>query len=58
MMQIPPGRTVFEIFPESPLQFFAKGSEYFLTFVKGNEDKVTQVLIRNDGEESRWIKSP
>jgi CubicO group peptidase (beta-lactamase class C family) len=58
MMQIPPGHTVFEIFPESPVQFFAKGREYYLTFVKSDEGKVTHVLIRNDGEESRWTKSP
>jgi hypothetical protein len=57
-MQIPPGQTVFEIFPESPVQFFAKWGEYYLTFVKDNEEKVTHVLIRNEGEESRWTRSP
>ena len=58
MMQIPPGQTVFEIFPESPVQFFSKGSEYYLTFFKSDEGKVTHVLIGNEGEESRWTKSP
>lgn len=58
MMQIPPGQTVFEIFPESPVQFFAKWGEYYLTFVKSDEGKVTHVLIRNENEESRWTKSP
>ncbi|MCM3904832.1 MAG: serine hydrolase [Pyrinomonadaceae bacterium] len=58
MMQIPPGQTVFEIFPESPVEFFSKGTEYYLTFAKNDEGKVTHVLIRNEGEESRWIKSP
>jgi CubicO group peptidase (beta-lactamase class C family) len=58
MMQIPPGRTVFEIFPESPVEFFAKVSEYYLTFVKSDNGKVNHVLIRNEGEESRWTKLP
>jgi CubicO group peptidase (beta-lactamase class C family) len=58
MMQIPPGQTVFEIFPESPVQFFAKWGEYYLTFVKDDEGKVTHVMIRNEGEESRWMRSP
>ena len=39
MMQIPPGRSVFELFAESPTQFFAEGREYFLTVVKdGGEE--------------------
>jgi CubicO group peptidase (beta-lactamase class C family) len=58
MMQIPPGQSVFEIFPESPVQFFAKWGEYYLTFVKDDEGKVTHVMIRNEGEESRWMRSP
>jgi CubicO group peptidase (beta-lactamase class C family) len=58
MMQIPPGQTAFEIFPESQAQFFAKWGEYYLTFVKSNNGKETHVLIRNEGEESRWTKSP
>jgi len=58
MMQIPPGQTVFEIFPESPAQFFSKGAEYYVTFVKNGDGKVTHVLIRNEGEESRWTKLP
>jgi len=57
MMQIPPGQTVFEIVPESETQFFWKGREYFLTFVKDVRGKVTHVLIRNEGEESKWVKS-
>lgn len=58
MMQIPLGQMVFEIFPESPVQFFAKWGEYYLTFVKSGEGKVIHVLIRNENEESRWTKSP
>jgi len=58
MMQIPPGQTVFEIFPESPVQFFAKWGEYYLTFVKDDKGRVTHVLIRNEGEEFRWTKAP
>jgi len=57
MMQIPPGQTVFEIVAESETQFFWKGREYFLTFVKNEMGKVTHVLIRNEGEESKWVKS-
>lgn len=58
MMQIPPGQTVFEIVPESRVQFFAKGSEYYLTFVKSDEGRVSHILIRNEGEATRWTKSP
>ena len=58
VMQIPPGHTVFEIFPESPVHFFAKWGEYYLTFVKSDKGNVTHVLIRNEGEESRWTKLP
>lgn len=57
MIQIPPGVTVFEIFPESQVQFFAKFGEYYLTFVKDGSGKVRHVLIRHEGEESRWLKS-
>jgi CubicO group peptidase (beta-lactamase class C family) len=57
VMQIPPGRTVFEIFPESPVQFFARWGEYYLTFVKNEAGRVTHALIRNEGEGSRWVKA-
>ncbi|MGH9855147.1 MAG: DUF3471 domain-containing protein, partial [Blastocatellia bacterium] len=58
MMQIPPGRPVFEIFPEAPDQFFAKWGEYYLTFSKDAQGKVTRVLIRNEGEVGAWTKAP
>ena len=57
LMQIPPGQTVFEIFPESATQFFAKWGEYYLTFVKDSQGRVTHVLIRHEGEESRRVRS-
>src|SRR4029453_9252536 len=56
MMQIPPGQTVFEIFPESPTQFFAKWGEYYLSFPK--DGKATHVLIRSEGEEATWARKP
>ena len=57
MMQIPPGQAVFEIVPESATQFFWKGREYYLTFLKDETGKVTHVLVRNEGEIGRWTKS-
>lgn len=57
MMQIPPGQTVFEIVPESATQFFWKGREYYLTFVKDENGKVTQAVVRNEGEVGHWTKS-
>jgi CubicO group peptidase (beta-lactamase class C family) len=57
VVQIPPGQTVFEIVPESTTQFFWKGREYYLTFVKDDNGKVTQVVIRNEGETGRWKKT-
>jgi CubicO group peptidase (beta-lactamase class C family) len=56
LMQIPPGQTVFEIFPESETQFFAKWGEFYLTFVKDGQGKVTHILIRHEGEKSRRLK--
>jgi len=58
MMQIPPGRPVFEIFPEAPRQFFAKWGEYYLTFSKDAQGKVMRVLIRNEGDVGTWTKAP
>jgi uncharacterized protein DUF3471 len=57
VVQIPPGQTVFEIVPESTTQFFWKGREYYLTFVKDDNGKVTHVVIRNEGETGRWKKT-
>ena len=56
LMQIPPGKTVFEIFPESETQFFAKWGEFYLTFVKDGQGEVTHALIRHEGEETRRLK--
>jgi CubicO group peptidase (beta-lactamase class C family) len=56
VIQIPPGQTVFEIFPESGSQFFAKWGEYYLTFIQDRAGNTTHVLIRNEGEEFRWIR--
>jgi hypothetical protein len=49
-------RTVFEIFPESPTQFFARWRDHFLTFAEDTEGEVPHVLIRNDGVESKRVK--
>jgi len=57
MVQVPPGQTVFEIVPESATQFFWKGREYYLTFVKDERGSVTHVVVRNEGEMGRWVKS-
>jgi hypothetical protein len=57
LMQIPPGVSVFELFPESPLRFFASRPEYYLTFIKDAGGVVTAVVIRNEGEEATWVKS-
>lgn len=57
VIQIPPGRTAFEIVPESPTQFFWKGREYYITFAKDASGKVTKAEVSNEGETVRWIKS-
>lgn len=57
MVQFPPGQSVFEIVPESATQFFWKGREYYLTFVKDERGKVTHVLRQYEGEFDRWTKS-
>jgi len=58
VLQIPPGVTVFEIFPESPTKFFASRPEYFLEFKKNGAGQVISVVVRNEGEEAEWIKMP
>ena len=58
VVQFPPGNSVFEIVPESATQFFWRGREYFLTFVKDKKGKVTHVLRQYEGEFDRWTKSP
>ena len=47
---------MFEIFPESPTQFFARWGDYFLTFAEDTEGEVPHVLIRNEGVESKRVK--
>lgn len=56
MVQFPPGQSVFEIVPESATQFFWRGREYYLTFVKDETGKVTQALVSNEGELGSWKK--
>lgn len=58
VVQFPPGQSVFEIVPESATQFFWKGREYYLTFVKDEKGKVTHVVRQYEGEFDRWKKSP
>jgi len=57
MLQFPPGQSVMELFPESPTQFFAKVKEYYLDFEKDETGKVTHVVVVNEGETDRWMKS-
>ena len=57
MFQFPPGQSVFEIVPESATQFFWQGREFYLTFVKDDNGKVTHVVVSNEGEIGRWTKS-
>ena len=58
MLQVPPGVSVFELFPETPLEFLASRPEYDLTFAKDEEGKVTSVRTSNEGEETLWSKVP
>ncbi len=58
MLQFPPGVSVFELFPESKLEFFASRPEYFLTFGLDEAGKVTSAVGSNEGEVNRWTKVP
>jgi CubicO group peptidase (beta-lactamase class C family) len=58
MLQFPPGVSVFELFPESRLEFFASRPEYFMTFEMDETGKVTSASVRNEGEQNRWTKAP
>jgi CubicO group peptidase (beta-lactamase class C family) len=52
-----PGATPFELFPESPLRFFSRSIEFQLVFVRDDRGGVKHVLVRNDGEESMWLRT-
>jgi len=58
MLQWPPGVSVFELFPESRVEFFASRPEYYLTFSMDSAGKVASARIRNEGEEGTWTRMP
>jgi len=43
--------------PESATEFFWKGREYYLTFLKDEQGRVKEVVVRNEGETGHWMKS-
>lgn len=51
-----PNAGSFQVFPESSTRVFAKALEFDLRFVKDERDGGVRVLIRNQGEESIWVK--
>lgn len=57
LIQIP-GAGSFEVFPESAERLFARSTDFHLTIVKDDKGRVTHVLIRREGLESKWMKSP
>lgn len=56
LIQIP-GPPPFEIFPESAMSFFSGSGEIVVTFSKDDNGKTAHFIMRNEGEESKWIKS-
>jgi CubicO group peptidase (beta-lactamase class C family) len=48
----------FEVFPETPERFFARSIEFELTIVKNGKGAVDHLLIRHEGEQFRWERSP
>jgi CubicO group peptidase (beta-lactamase class C family) len=48
----------FDVFPESPVRFFAKSIDFQLTFVRDEKGGVDHVRVRRDGEEVRWLRAP
>jgi CubicO group peptidase (beta-lactamase class C family) len=53
LMVEPTGQSKLEILPESESQFFLKGVEAKLTFVKDEKGKVTHVLLRQGNREEK-----
>jgi CubicO group peptidase (beta-lactamase class C family) len=57
LVQVPEA-SPFEGVPESLVQFFSRSIEFQLTFVRDDKGGIKHVLVRRDGEESRWVRSP
>lgn len=56
LMEIPPGKPQFRIYPESKDIFFATWGEYYLHFERQNA-KVSQVIIVREGDRAKYIKN-
>jgi CubicO group peptidase (beta-lactamase class C family) len=56
LLQFSPGVSVFELYAESPLSFFAGHPEYFLTFTRDGTGRIAAVSIRNEGETGEWAR--
>jgi D-alanyl-D-alanine carboxypeptidase len=52
-----PGARSFEVFPASAEWLFARSTDFHLTIVKDDKGRVTHLLRRRDGIESKWVKS-
>ena len=57
LVKIPKYGASVTVFPESQDAFFARSIEYGLRFVRGPHGNVTGVLVRNNGETTRWEKT-
>src|SRR5262249_46784941 len=52
-----PGAGSFQVYPGSAEWLFAKSMDFQLTIVKDDKGRVTHLLIRREGHESKWVKS-
>jgi CubicO group peptidase (beta-lactamase class C family) len=57
MESLEPGAWSFEVFAESPTQLFARVIEWEAKLVVDEGGRVTEILTRNQGMESRWRPS-
>jgi hypothetical protein len=53
-----PGAGSFEVYPGSAEWLFARSTDFQVTIVKDDKGRATHVLLRRDGLESKWLKSP
>jgi hypothetical protein len=52
-----PGAGSFQVYPGSAEWLFAKSTDFQLTIVRDGKGRVTHLLLRRDGLESKWVKS-
>jgi hypothetical protein len=57
LVQIPTYGASFTVVPDSGDSFFARSIEFSLRFVRTAQGGVAHVIVRNNGQTTRWEKT-